>query len=258
MKFTNKNKKWEFDDWELDVLGIGNDRSNLFHLNKYFGLIKKYHKKIDGDIAEFGVYNGKTLLATALFLKKINSKKKIYAFDSFKGLKNFSDNDKFSLFKKQLKKKIISKKNFNDHNKLLNYKRFLGTKKINPSNVSGSLNFSNSNLQLLKKKIIFLNLDNIKIVKGDFSKTLKKKLPFKKLMCANLDCDLWEAYSTIFYYLNKYFVKKSFIYLDEYYSLKFPGPRLAVNSFIHKNKNFRLYKFHKKFSFPRYFLFKSK
>ena len=87
MNYKIKSNKWQFDDWELDVLGIGNTRNNLFHLNKYFDLIRKHDKKIEGDIAEFGVYNGKTLLATALFLKKINSKKKLYGFDSFEGLK---------------------------------------------------------------------------------------------------------------------------------------------------------------------------
>ena len=77
-------------------------------------------------------------------------------------------------------------------------------------------------------------------------------------MCANLDCDLWEAYDKILYYLNKCFVKNSFIYMDEYYSLKFPGPRKAANNFLNNNKNYRLIKFYKKFSFPRYYLIKIK
>jgi len=255
---NNKNKKWQFDDWELDVLGIGNTRNNLFHLNKYFDLIKKYDKKIEGDIAEFGVYNGKTLLATALFLKKINSKKKLYGFDSFRGLKNFTDKDKFFSFNQQLKDKIITKKNFDDHKKLIYFKKYFEKKKINLSNISGSLDFSNSDLKLLKRKIKFLGLDNIRIIKGDFSITLKKKLPFKRLMCANLDCDLWEAYDKILNNLNRYFVINSFLYLDEYYSLKFPGPRKAVNNFLKSNKNYRLIKFNKKFSFPRHYLFKIK
>ena len=152
MNYKIKSNKWQFDDWELDVLGIGNTRNNLFHLNKYFDLIRKHDKKIEGDIAEFGVYNGKTLLATALFLKKINSKKKLYGFDSFEGLKNFTTKDKFLLFNQQFKNKIITKKNFDDHKKLLFFKKYFGRKKISPSNISGSLDFSNSDLKLLKKK----------------------------------------------------------------------------------------------------------
>ena len=32
------------------------------------------------------------------------------------------------------------------------------------------------------------------------------------------------------------------LFLDEYYSLKFPGPRIAVNNFIKKTKNVLLVK----------------
>ena len=65
-----------FDNWALDVFGIENPRNELSGLKKYFDFIIKNHNRIQGDIAEFGVFNGKSLLATALILKELKSKKK--------------------------------------------------------------------------------------------------------------------------------------------------------------------------------------
>ena len=51
---------------------------------------------IDGDVLELGVYKGGTTTLFAHFLKKINSKKKIFACDTFTGLPY---DDKFSGYK---------------------------------------------------------------------------------------------------------------------------------------------------------------
>lgn len=134
-----------FDNWALDILGIENPRDELSGFKKYFEFIVKNHRKIQGDIAEFGVYKGKTLLATALILKELKSKKKIYGFDSFKGLAVFNKNDDFGEFHRQYKKKIIKKKNFLDHKKLVRFKKFLTKKKITPRNISTSLYLTTQN-----------------------------------------------------------------------------------------------------------------
>ena len=251
--------QYELENWELDVLGIHNWRSSLSAFKHYFEYIKKNHKKIKGDILEFGVFNGSSLLATAILLKKLNSKKKIYAYDSFEGLIKFQKEDRFKNFNIQLKNKLISKNNFDDHRKLAFYKKLILKKKITPENISGSSSFAAVNLPLLKKKIQLLKLDNIKIIKGDFEKTLKeKKYPFKKIMAANIDCDLYESYQVIFEKISLYLNKDSFVHLDEYYSLKFPGPRILINNFLKKNKNFALKVFKQKYCFPRYYLIKKK
>ena len=51
-------------------------------------------------------------------------------------------------------------------------------------------------------------------------------------MCCLIDCDLYESYK---YTLPKAWentITGGMIYLDEYYSLKFPGAKIAVDEFI--------------------------
>ncbi|MDC1248499.1 hypothetical protein N8Z52_04425, partial [Pelagibacteraceae bacterium] len=62
-------------DFEFDSLGI----ENFYRSKKiqfFFDFIKRNNFKLKGDIYEFGVFKGKSLISTALFLKKIKSKKK--------------------------------------------------------------------------------------------------------------------------------------------------------------------------------------
>ena len=254
-----KKNDFYFDNWELDVLGIHNWRSNFSAFKSYFEYIKKNHKKIDGDILEFGVFNGASLLATAIILKKLNSKKKVYGYDSFKGLINFKKEDNFNNFNIQFKKNIISRKNLIDHKKLFNLKKLILNKKIDPKNISGSNNFTKVDLNLLKKKIKFLKLDNIILIKGDYKRTLKRKnIKFNKLMAVNVDCDLYKSYEIIFDKIKPYLSKGCFMHLDEYYSLKFPGPRNIIDKFIKNNKEFKLKVYNQKYCFPRYYLVKKK
>ena len=96
-------------DWEFNVLNIYN--FNKFgNLKYYFDFIKKNHKKIKGDIVEAGVFQGRSLIATALFLKELKSNKKVYGFDTFSGfpLKNkFHRFDNLDNWKKLKKSKLI-------------------------------------------------------------------------------------------------------------------------------------------------------
>ena len=62
-----------------------------------------------------------------------------------------------------------------------------------------------------------------------------KKNPKNKILLANLDCDLYDSYKLALNYISISY-KKRIIYLDEYYSLKFPGARIASNEFFKENK----------------------
>ena len=58
-------------------------------------------------------------------------------------------------------------------------------------------------------------------------------------MCCLIDCDLYESYK---YTLPKAWentITGGMIYLDEYYSLKFPGAKIAVDEFI-KDKSIKI------------------
>jgi len=57
-----------------------------------------------------------------------------------------------------------------------------------------------------------------------------------------IDCDLYDGYKVS---LNNFWPRLSVngkLFLDEYYSLKFPGPRFIVDEFIKKNKGAKLIK----------------
>ena len=55
-------------------------------------------------------------------------------------------------------------------------------------------------------------------------------------MAAMIDCDLYESYKYTLNFIWERLTKGSLIYLDEYYSLKFPGARIACNEFFINKK----------------------
>jgi hypothetical protein len=78
------------DDWEFNVLDVYNFRQDG-PLRGYFQFIEENHAVIDGDICEIGVFRGRSLLATALFLHQLGSPKMVYGFDSFAGFPEIDD-----------------------------------------------------------------------------------------------------------------------------------------------------------------------
>ena len=97
--------------WELGALNIY-DCSREGHLDIYFDFIKNSHKDLKGNIFEFGVFKGNSLLATALLLKNLGSDKRIFGFDSFSGFPSYDEKDKISQFKILYEDNKISKNLF--------------------------------------------------------------------------------------------------------------------------------------------------
>tara|TARA_Y100000991_G_C21965197_1_gene346501 strand:- start:294 stop:1037 length:744 start_codon:yes stop_codon:yes gene_type:complete len=226
--------------WELGALNIY-DYSKPGPLDIYFNFIKKNFKDLKGNIFEFGVFRGKSLLATALLLKKLGSKKKVIGFDSFSGFPSYHSNDDINQFKILFETNKISKKHYQDVIRNINIRSlFLKEEsKLNTKNISNSGDFSDCNFEVLQKKINFLHLDNIVLIKGNFANTLVNIKDNGEAMCCLIDCDLYESYK---YSLPKAWentTKGGMIYLDEYYSLKFPGAKIAVDEFI-KNKDINI------------------
>jgi hypothetical protein len=55
-----------------------------------------------------------------------------------------------------------------------------------------------------------------------------------------MDCDLYDGYMEALNYGWDKLMPGGIIFLDEYYSLKFPGARIAVNEFFADKGNFEL------------------
>jgi len=236
-----KNNIKNLEEWEKNYFGIisSKKKSQLYFYLKF--LNSKKFEKINGDIVEAGVFKGSSLISSALLLKtkKGFKNKKIWGYDTFSGFPKYSNKDDFKQFKKLYKTKQISHNHYKNILKLKKYHRLLKNTNIRANNISSSKKFNNTSLQLVKKKINFFNLSSkINLIKGGFKNTFKneKNLP-KKISAGLIDCDLFEGYEITLKFFWPRLSINGKLFLDEYYSLKFPGPRIAVNSFLKKNKD---------------------
>jgi len=222
------------DDFVFNICNIenfNNENSKFFY---WFDHLRKNHREIPGDLFEFGVYRGSSLISMALLLKKIKSKKKIYAFDSFSGFPNYMLEDKLENFDSMYNKGLISKDHYDKHKIFLTLKSQFSKGNLDTSNVSHSLDFSDNPYDELERKITLLKLDNIEIVKGSFSETIPAFFDKYKgqVFSANIDCDLYEGYKVTLKNIWPKVSSGGIIYLDEYYSLKFSGARIACTQFF--------------------------
>ena len=232
-------------DFEWNLLGIYNyNKPGKF--SGYFDFLKKNLDK-DGDLVEAGVYQGKSLLSVALFLKEMKSNKIIYGFDSFTGFPPIQKKqDKITNFKSMYNKRLISKTHFNEFETSINIiKKTKKKKLVDAYSISTSGAFADTSKQSILKKIDFLGLTNIRLIDGSFEDTMKKFNPKKGLISGIFDCDLYESYKICFNFLWPHLNKKGQIYLDEYYSLKFPGAKIACDEFVEMN-NAKLFKYKNK------------
>jgi hypothetical protein len=221
------------EDWEFNVIGAYNYRK-WGPLQDYFDYVKQNHDKFDGDLLEAGVFQGRSLLGMALMLKELGSDKKIYGFDTFTGFPpSYHKFDKFDNFKELYDQGRITEEHYFKHIKNFEMRQLLISEKVDEKNISLSGNFENNSLEALKKKIAYLELDNIVLVPGPFEETMAASGEYKKRwFSAMFDCDLYSSYIVGLNFIWDKVVKGGYVYLDEYYSLKFPGARIAVDEFL--------------------------
>ncbi len=234
-------------DYEFNMFGIYNYKKPG-KLTKLIKFIKENHKTLKGDILESGVFQGSQSLAIAMLLKELGSEKKVYAFDSFSGFPNvYHANDNKDKFQSLYENNIISKDHYENYLNFIKLKKLRseGNLENTPSSISSSGDFSENSLDSLKSKTKLLKLDNIVFVKGDFEITMNEDNKLSPvlsngIMSAIIDCDLYESYRVTLNFLSKKLNRGGLVYLDEYYSLKFPGARIATNEAIATSSNFKL------------------
>lgn len=105
--------------------------------------------------------------------------------------------------------------------------------------MSSSGDFSSVNKDSLLRKISLLGLKNIVLVDGFFDDSMNDENLPEVIYAAFLDCDLYESYKTTLSRVWPRLNTGGFAYLDEYYSLKFLGAKLAVDGFVN-GKDFKL------------------
>jgi hypothetical protein len=107
-------------------------------------------------------------------------------------------------------------------------------KNIDKKNISSVGEFTDTSIEQLNLKIDHLELDNIELVEGDFRETVP--LFFSNyngnISSANIDCDLYQGYKICLPYIWDNLSTSGYVHLDEYFSLKFPGARIACNQFF--------------------------
>jgi len=232
-----------FKKWEFGVLGIYDFIVRSGTLSNYFDEVER-SLSIPGDIVECGVYRGHSLISTALLLKKLGSNKRVWGYDSFSGFPPILHaNDQPDMFDTLYQLGSISVDHYNDHKKSLLLSSLRG-RGSSPSTISSSGSFSNTSIEELHSIIDYLELDNINLIQGEFSNMLSNpsNIP-DSISLVLLDCDLYNSYKDCLNAFSKLLSNDGSIYLDEYYSLKFPGAKIAVDEFLLINDDFILSKY---------------
>lgn len=222
-------------DWEFNVMGVTRPDAPG-KLSAYFDWLRDNANRIEGDVFEAGVFRGRSLLGTAWLLKSIGSDKTVYGFDSFSGFPPiYHDKDGFEHFETLHREGRISAAHLAAHRKLVDYRGFLKGTAIDPENISSSENFDATNKQTILDKAAYLGLDNLVLIEGSFEDTMRDDQAAAgslNFCCGLFDCDLYESYHVALDYFWPRLSAGGFGYLDEYFSLKFPGARIACDEFF--------------------------
>ena len=226
--------------WEFNTLGVY-DFTKPGPYQYIFKFLQENQSNLTGDILEAGTYRGRTALSMGLFLDQHRLTVTIHGFDTFSGFPMYSINDMPERFQELFERKLITEDHFSRVQRLRLIKEDLFKQDFHPAKTSSSGDFSNNSIDSLYTKIEFLGLRNICLHVGPFETTMKleeaQNLSFSVIF---LDCDLYDGYMETLQYGWDKLIPGGIVFLDEYYSLKFPGARIAVNEFFADKKDFEL------------------
>ncbi len=172
----------------------------LRHLNLYSYIEDVLTRKIEGDFAECGCWNGNSLFATKLLIDKYNSNKEIHVFDSFEGgLSDFKEED-----------------------------------------IEGGSFYTNEMIQTIRNqfKSSYLklrnetkSLKNIYLNKGWIPEVFQSQKD-RSYSFVHVDVDLYEPTFESHKYFFERLTKGGIIICDDYGYKQFPGSTRAVEKFI--------------------------
>ncbi len=160
---------------------------------------------VPGDVAECGVFRGRTLVAMAVYLKQRGSGKRLLGFDSFRG---FDDTIAVDLA--------------------------LGGADHAQKRVRG---FDQTSMGLVLRKAESCGVErSIQLVPGYFQSTLPA-FGDRRFSFVHLDCDIHESYRTCLEFFYPRLSPGGVILLDEYGDDAWPGCTSAVDAFMAGKKD---------------------
>ena len=216
--------------WEYGVLGL-KDPDDAGGLAPYFDFIRD-HLDLPGDVCEVGVFRGRSLIATGLHLRRLGSDKRVVGFDSFAGFPTYAPEDEPATFEALHEAGAISDAHLARVRLNREHLAAVG-RDPSPSAASSSGDFGGTSVDAVLAKAAYLGLENVDVVEGPFAETMTAdRDPDRRFMAALVDCDLYESYRVSLPYVWERLVPGGFVFLDEYYSLKFPGARVATDRFF--------------------------
>lgn len=175
---------------------------------------------------EFGCHSGRTFSAAIRAAREINilDEASFYAFDSFEGLPNTTQED--GIFK------------------------------------TGTFYTGEDDFKIALKKQANFNLDNKYICKGFYSNSLTKDLQnnMPKIGVVHIDVDIYSSAKEVLNFIKPLLVKGSVLIFDDYYC--FPagsnqGECKALNEFLEENQGFQVEEWKSYSSFGKSFFITS-
>jgi hypothetical protein len=226
--------------WEFNILNIYN-----FHesgpYEAIFHFLSEKQQVLKGNILEAGVYRGRMTLSLALFLKSNNLEGVIHGFDTFAGFPHIAPEDDIGRFQDLFRAKKIKEDHFQQILLLQKYMQNLVKRGTRADEISSSGAFTDSKFAELIEKIRYFDLDNIQLHEGPFEKTMRSDVASNiTYSLIFVDCDLYQGYLETLRYGWPRLLSGGMVFLDEYYSLKFPGPRIAVDEFLARIQDYDL------------------
>ncbi|MDP3919640.1 MAG: TylF/MycF/NovP-related O-methyltransferase [Candidatus Omnitrophota bacterium] len=156
--------------------------------------------KIDGDIAECGVYRGHTLVPMGTYIKQQAIKKHIYGLDSFEGF-----------------------------DETVNIDIALGGSHYSLKREKG---FDDTSYDLVQDKMEYFNLESIvTLIPGFFERTLSE-IKDVRFSFVHLDVDLYQSYKACLEFFYPRMSTQGIILIDEYDDPPWPGCNKAVDEFL--------------------------
>ena len=193
--------------YEFEITGTEREWKQVLFYNE---MIEKAHK-VPGDVAEFGVAGGVSLMAFTRLLNIYDrgldhkERKNIYGFDSFDGLPDLHDHD-------------VSDAVANEEMKRGGFKDTVGYTHL--------LNFAN-------------HFEHVHLVKGWFSDSLPvfvEDNPSVMFSLVHIDCDLYESTKDVLENVWARVAPGGIVVFDELFHKDFPGETRAFNEFFDDKK----------------------